>query len=162
MYQISAETDNFHFLDQTCPKRVFRIKILKSEHRHWILRIRISPDTKFQNKLTILIILTRFTQRGNLRSKSKKVNITTEFCIFKLEENNDIFLASSDALVYLAKSMHKKCSTILVGATHLLRILWPMLKYVCNLGITLRFFKAILSKGFCKTFMWGVSSTFAK
>ena len=23
MYQISAETDNFHILDQTCPKRVF-------------------------------------------------------------------------------------------------------------------------------------------
>ena len=113
MYQISAETDNFHFLDQTCPKRVFRIKILKSEHRHWILRIRISPDTKFQNKLTILIILTRFTQRGNLRSKLKKVNITTEFCIFKLEENNDIFLAG-DAQVYLAEPTHKKYSATFI------------------------------------------------
>ena len=43
-----------------------------------------------------------------------KVNITTEFCIFKLEENNDIFLAGRDALVYLAGPMHKKYSTTFV------------------------------------------------
>ena len=34
-----------------------------------------------------------------MRSKSEKVNITTEFCKFKLEENNNIFLAGGDALV---------------------------------------------------------------
>ena len=38
-----------------------------------------------------------------------KVNITTEHCIFKLEEDNYIFLVVSDALVYLTKVMHKKC-----------------------------------------------------
>ena len=63
----------------------------------------MSPSTKFQNKLTILIFWTKFTQKGYLRSKSEKVNITTEFCTFKLEENNDIFPAGGDALVYLAE-----------------------------------------------------------
>ena len=31
-----------------------------------------------------------------------------------IEENNDIFLAGGDALVYLAEPMHKKYSTIFV------------------------------------------------
>ena len=53
-------------------------------------------------------------QKGYLRSKSEKVNITTEFCIIKLEENNDIFLAGGDALVFLAEPMHKKYSTTFV------------------------------------------------
>ena len=44
----------------------------------------------------------------------QKVNMTTEVCIFKLEENNYIFLAGGDALVYLAEPMHKKCSTTFV------------------------------------------------
>ena len=30
-----------------------------------------------------------------------------------MEENNDIFLAGGDALVYLAVPMHKKCSICL-------------------------------------------------
>ena len=38
-----------------------------------------------------------------------------------MEENNDIFLAGGDALVYLAEPMHKKCSTTFVWATHLVR-----------------------------------------
>ena len=32
-----------------------------------------------------------------------------------MEENNDIFLAGGDALVYLAEPMHKKYSTFLGG-----------------------------------------------
>ena len=62
----------------------------------------------------MLTFWTKFTQKRYLRSKSEKVNITTEFCIFKLEENNDIFLAGGDALVYLAEPMHKKYSTTVV------------------------------------------------
>ena len=42
-----------------------------------------------------------------MRSKSGKMNITTEFCTFKLEENNDIFLAGGDTLVYLAENIEK-------------------------------------------------------
>ena len=75
------------------------------------MHIRISPGTKFQNKLLIFIFSTKSTQKGYLQSKSEQVNITTEFFIFKLEENNDIFLAGGDALVFLAEPMHKKYST---------------------------------------------------
>ena len=57
--------------------------------------------------------------KGYLRSKSEKVNITTEFCIIKLEENSDIFLAGGDALVFLAEPMHKKYSTTFVWGHHL-------------------------------------------
>ena len=32
IYEISALTDNFDFLDQICPKRVFPVKNSKSEH----------------------------------------------------------------------------------------------------------------------------------
>ena len=45
------------------------------------------------------------------------MNITTEFCLFKLEENNYIFLVGGDAVVYLAKPMHKNVSQHLFGAT---------------------------------------------
>ena len=38
-----------------------------------------------------------------------------------MEENNDIFLAGGDALVYLAKPMHKKYSTIFVWSNPLIR-----------------------------------------
>ena len=44
----------------------------------------------------------------------EKVNIATEFCIFKLEESNYIFLAGGDGLMYLAEPKHKKCSTTFV------------------------------------------------
>ena len=50
-----------------------------------------------------------------MRSKSEKVNITTEFCTFKLEENSHIFFTGGDALVYLAEPMHKKYSTFVWG-----------------------------------------------
>ena len=50
-----------------------------------------------------------------------KGNITTEFCIFKLKENNYIFFAGGGALVYLAEPMHKNAPQHLFGATHLVR-----------------------------------------
>ena len=37
-----------------------------------------------------------------------------------MEENNDIFLVGADALVYLARPMHKKYSTTFVWVIHLL------------------------------------------
>ena len=39
---------------------------------------------KFQPKLKILIFWTKFAQKRCFRSKTKKVNITIEFCIFEL------------------------------------------------------------------------------
>ena len=59
-----------------------------------------------------MIFWIKFAQKWHLRSKLEKVNITSEFCIFKLEENNN--LGGGDVLVYLAKPMHKKCSITFV------------------------------------------------
>ena len=50
-YQISAETDNFDFLDQIY-LMVFTVENRKSKHHHCILHIRISRGTKFQLKLS--------------------------------------------------------------------------------------------------------------
>ena len=41
--------------------------------------------------------------------------------VIMMEENNDIFLAGGDVLVYLAVPMHKKYFTNLFGAIHLVR-----------------------------------------
>ena len=71
-YQISALTDNFDFLDQICPKRVFLVKNRKSEHHHWIPLIQISLGTKFQLKLTILIFWPDLPKKGFSGLKQKK------------------------------------------------------------------------------------------
>ena len=72
------------FLDQIFPKRLFPVERGRSEHHHEILHIRISLGAKFQPKLTILIFWTKFAQKTSFRSKTKKVNITIEFCGFEL------------------------------------------------------------------------------
>ena len=64
-------------------KRVSSIK-KKNEQHHWILHIRITLSTKFQLKLRILIIWTKFTQKGWSRSKALKMNTTLELYIFEL------------------------------------------------------------------------------
>ena len=48
------------------------------------MHIRISIGTKFPLKLTILNFWTKFTKDGYFKSKTEKVNITTEFSIFEL------------------------------------------------------------------------------
>ena len=65
------------------PNKVFPIKNWKIGHHHWILHIWVSPGTKFQLKLTILIFWTKFAQKGYFQSKSEKMNTTIKFCIFK-------------------------------------------------------------------------------
>ena len=42
--------DNFDFLEQICPKKVFLVQNRKSEHPHWILLIAIGWGTKFHFK----------------------------------------------------------------------------------------------------------------
>ena len=71
-------------MDQICSQREFLIKNEKSEHRHWILHIRISLCIKFHLKLIILTFWTKFAHKGHFWSKTKKVNTTIEFCIFEL------------------------------------------------------------------------------
>ena len=68
--------NNFEFLDQICPRKIFMVKNRKSEHHHWTPHIQISLGTKFQLKLTILIFLTRFIQKEFFWSKTEKVNTT--------------------------------------------------------------------------------------
>ena len=61
------------------------VKNTKNEHYYWILHIRISLGTNFQLKLTIAIFWTKFAKkRSYFQSKINKIDITTEFCIFKL------------------------------------------------------------------------------
>ena len=64
LYQTSLWANNFGFLDQIYPRRVFVVKNRKCEHHHWILHIRISFGTKFQLKLTISIFRTKFAKKG--------------------------------------------------------------------------------------------------
>ena len=117
----------YWFFGPILPKKLFPVKNWKREH-HWIPHIQISLGTKFELILTILIVLTRFTQKGFIwsktekwtphifniilhiqislvrnfssdgqfwffgpnfpkryfQSKTEKVNITMEFCIFEL------------------------------------------------------------------------------
>ena len=66
------------------PKKYFRWKTTKSEHHHWIMHVRISLGTKLQLKLTNLVIWTKFVQEEFFWSKTEKVIITIELCIFEL------------------------------------------------------------------------------
>ena len=62
--QILVSTDNLNFLDQISPK------MRKCEDHHWILYIWNSLGTKFQLKLTILILWTKFAQIRYFWSKT--------------------------------------------------------------------------------------------
>ena len=44
------------------------------------MHIQVSLGTKFQLKLTILILWNRFAPKGYFQGKSDKMNTTTEFC----------------------------------------------------------------------------------
>ena len=66
----------FWFFGPNLPKKVFLVKTRNSEHHYWIPHILINLVTKFQFKFTILISLTRFTQKAFFWSKTEKVNTT--------------------------------------------------------------------------------------
>ena len=63
-------------------KGYFRTK--KNENYHRILHVQINLDSKFQLQQTILIFETNSPKKVYLRSKTQKMNITTEFFIFEL------------------------------------------------------------------------------
>ena len=65
------QNDNFDFLDQIYPIKVFPAKKRKSEHRHDILHIWISLSTKSQLKLKILSFWTEFIQKGYFQWKTE-------------------------------------------------------------------------------------------
>ena len=75
----------FWIFGPNLPKKDIYGQNRKNEHHHWILHIRISPGTKLQSKLAILIFFgLNLPKKGFSWSKTKKVNITMEFCIFEL------------------------------------------------------------------------------
>ena len=72
VYQISAETDNFHFLDQTFPRRVFLAYNRCKEHHHWVLHIRINLSSKFFPEQINLNFWTKYAQKRYLGPKAQK------------------------------------------------------------------------------------------
>ena len=65
----------FWFVGPNLPKNgVFALKQKKGYH-HWVSHIRINLGTEFQLKLTILILWTKFSQKGYFRSEMKKLNL---------------------------------------------------------------------------------------
>ena len=66
----------FWFFGPNLSKKVFPVENRKSERHHGILYIWIGLGTKFQLKLIILSLWTKFNQKGFLWSKTKKVNTT--------------------------------------------------------------------------------------
>ena len=83
-FQISASTNNFDFSKQFSKTRILPNQKWKNEHHHWILHIHISLGIKLYFDQTILNFGTKFAQNSYLRSKTIKINITIEFCIFEL------------------------------------------------------------------------------
>ena len=67
----------FRFFGPSLPKRVFPVKNRRSEHRNWILHIRISQGIQFQLTLTFLFIFffTKFVQKGYFRLKTEKSHL---------------------------------------------------------------------------------------
>ena len=60
-------------MDKICLKGVFSVWNRKREDHHWILHTRLSLDTKFQLKQTVLIFWTKFSQKGYFLSKTEKI-----------------------------------------------------------------------------------------
>ena len=57
----------------------------KNEHHYWILHNQISLSANFQLKLTDDIFLPNLSTKSNcFLSKTDKIDITIEFCIFEL------------------------------------------------------------------------------
>ena len=71
----------FYFFGPNLPKKLILVKEGKIEHRHWILHIRISLDTKLKLKLQVLIFYTKNVQRGYFQSKTENVDITLDLHI---------------------------------------------------------------------------------
>ena len=86
LVQVSSFTASWQFwyFRQNCPKQVIFGRKQKSEQHHLILNIWIRLSIKFHLELTILIFWTKFAQKTYSWSKTEKVNIAIEFCIFEL------------------------------------------------------------------------------
>ena len=70
-YQVSAQTNNFKFLDQANQKKVFSTGKRKNGNHYGILHIQISLSLKFQLQQTILIFWNKFPKKWKLSVKNK-------------------------------------------------------------------------------------------
>ena len=68
---------------------IFPLKQKRQDH-HWIMHIHITLSRRFQLEVKILIFRNNFPQKGYFHSKTEKVNITIDFCIFKLVSISNI------------------------------------------------------------------------
>ena len=76
---------------------MFSIENDNREHCHWVLHIslRISLSIKFHLKLRILTVCNKFARKRYFRSKTKKMNIAIEFCIFHLVWTSSFILSDN-------------------------------------------------------------------
>ena len=74
----------FQFLRPGLPENSISALKHEREHHYWTVHIQISLSTKFQLEIKISIFQSNFPRKGYFHSKTEKVNITIEFCIFKL------------------------------------------------------------------------------
>ena len=77
-------TDNVDFFSSNLQNILFLIEKRDSEQCHWIFNIRVSLETKFLLKLSIMHFWTKFAQKECFRCKTEKVNATLGFRIFQL------------------------------------------------------------------------------
>ena len=69
MFELVSALNNFDFLDQIYPKKIFLFENRKSELQHWIAHVRIIAVTEFQLKVIISTFLTKFAQKQYFSSK---------------------------------------------------------------------------------------------
>ena len=83
-FQISASINNFDFSKPFSQTKILLKKNRKNQHHHWTLHIRFSLGIKFYFEETLQNFTTKFAQSRYIQSKTGKVSITIEFCIFEL------------------------------------------------------------------------------
>ena len=93
-------------------RRVFSVKIIKSEHHHLIQHIRISLGNKFHRKQTTLSLWIKFAQEGYFPSKTGKTNVAIEFRILELLCVHRDFLTKFAQKVYFLSKTVKTNVTI--------------------------------------------------
>ena len=63
------------------PKKRVPVESRKSEHHHSILHIRIRCGSKFQPKLTNLIVCTKFARKGYFWSETEKTHLRASLVV---------------------------------------------------------------------------------
>ena len=92
--------------------KIFTVKNRKSEHHHWIPHIQISLGIKFPLKLTILIFLTRFAQKGFYGLKQKKWTLHIFYIILHIHIILVRDFSSNWQLWFFGSNLPKKVSPV--------------------------------------------------